>query len=54
VDDSPAVLDSARDYGIRWLLAVLRPDSKGPLHEAGEYPAIHDFSEITRGLRCII
>ena len=54
VDDSPNVLDSARDYGIRWLLAVLRPDSRGPVREPGAYPAIHDFSEITRDLRCTI
>jgi putative hydrolase of the HAD superfamily len=52
VDDSPSVLDSAKEYGINWLLVVLRPDSKGPVREAGEYAAIHDFSEIARGLRC--
>lgn len=51
VDDSQSVLDSAREYGIRWLLAVLCPDSKGPLREAAGYPAIRDFSEITGGLR---
>jgi putative hydrolase of the HAD superfamily len=54
VDDSPSVLASARNYGIRWLLAVLRPDSKGPLREAGGYPAIHDFKEISSGLRCTV
>jgi putative hydrolase of the HAD superfamily len=54
VDDSPSVLDSAREYGINWLLAVLCPDSKGPLREAGEYQAIRDFSEITPGLRCMV
>jgi len=54
VDDSTSVLDSAKDYGIRWLLEILKPDSTGPLREAGKYPAIHDFSEITGGLRCTI
>ena len=54
VDDSVSVLAAAKAYGIRWLLAVLRPDSKGPVLEAGEYPAIHDFKEITAGLRCTI
>ena len=54
VDDSHSVLASAREYGIRWLLAVLRPDSKGPVRDAGDYPAIHDFKEITSGLRCTI
>lgn len=54
VDDSQSVLDSAREYGIRWLLAVLRPDSTGPVREVSDYQAIHDFSEITSGLRCTI
>ena len=54
VDDSLPVLDSARAYGIQWLLAVLRPDSRGPDKEAGGYPAIHDFSALTRGLRCSV
>ncbi len=46
VDDSPAVLASAREYGIRWLLRVLRPDTRGPVREPEGYDAIHDFSEI--------
>jgi putative hydrolase of the HAD superfamily len=50
VDDNRSVLDAAKAYGIRWLLAVLRPDSKGPLKHPGDYPAIHDFSEVMAGL----
>jgi len=46
VDDSPSVLASARHYGIRWLLRVLRPDTHGPLREAEGFDAIHDFSEV--------
>lgn len=46
VDDSQSVLLSAKNYGIRWLLAVIKPDTKGPLREAGEFDAIRDFSEI--------
>jgi len=46
VDDSAAVLESARVYGIRWLLRVLRPDTRGPLREAEGFPAIRDFSEV--------
>ncbi len=46
VDDSQSVLLSAKNHGIRWLLAVLKPDTKGPLREAGEFDAIRDFSEI--------
>lgn len=50
VDDNPSVLESAQGYGIRWLLAVLRPDSMAPPKPAGDYPSIHDFSEIMPGL----
>jgi len=46
VDDSPAVLASAREYGIRWLLRVLKPDSRSPARGAEGFPAIHDFSEL--------
>ncbi|MEW7979882.1 MAG: GMP/IMP nucleotidase [gamma proteobacterium symbiont of Phacoides pectinatus] len=46
VDDSHAVLAAARGYGIRWLLAVLRPDSRQPPKGDGGFAAIHDFSEI--------
>ncbi|VAX09542.1 GMP/IMP nucleotidase YrfG [hydrothermal vent metagenome] len=46
VDDSLAVLQSARQYGFRWLLAVLKPDSRGPVKDTADFPAIHDFSEI--------
>ncbi len=52
VDDSFSVLQSAENYGIKWLLAVVAADSKGPLREAGHFPAIHDFSEVIRGLYC--
>lgn len=46
VDDSPSVLASARAYGIRWLLRVLKPDSRSPARDAEGFPAIHDFSEL--------
>jgi len=50
VDDSLAVLRSAREYGFRWLLAVVRPDSRGPVRKVTNFPVIHDFSEIMPGL----
>ncbi|MEJ2611561.1 MAG: GMP/IMP nucleotidase [Candidatus Thiodiazotropha sp.] len=53
VDDSPAVLESARQYGIRSILAILKPDSKQPVREASEFLSVEDFSEITSGLRCL-
>ena len=46
VDDSLSVLRSARSYGIRYLLAVLQPDSKGPARDVGDFEAIHRFDEI--------
>jgi len=53
VDDSPKVLASARGYGIRWLLAILRPDSLGAPREVGEFPAITDFSTLKKSLEAI-
>jgi putative hydrolase of the HAD superfamily len=50
VDDSPRVLAAAKEYGIRWILAVLKPDSKQPVRENKDYLAIRDFSEICVGL----
>ncbi len=46
VDDSRPVLESARDYGMGWLLRVLRPDTRGPVRPSDGFKAIHDFSEI--------
>ena len=50
VDDSLPVLRSARRYGIRHLLAVRHPDSKGPPREVDEFPAIEGFHELLQGL----
>jgi 5'-nucleotidase len=46
IDDSLPVLDSARDYGICHLLAVLRPDTRGPAKSTGGYAAVTTFGEI--------
>ncbi|MCB1857399.1 MAG: GMP/IMP nucleotidase [Gammaproteobacteria bacterium] len=46
VDDSAAVLRSARAYGIRWLFRVVRPDTQGPLRQGEGFSAIRGFSEI--------
>ena len=45
VDDNLSVLQSAQSYGIRWLLAVLKPDSQAPMRRAEGFEAIRDFSE---------
>ncbi|MDX5299406.1 MAG: GMP/IMP nucleotidase [Gammaproteobacteria bacterium] len=46
IDDSPPVLESARRFGIRHLLAVLAPDSRQPPRLEGEFPALHHFDEL--------
>jgi len=50
VDDSPSVLRAAQDYGVRWLLAVLAPDSREPDREPGEFPAIRHFADLLPGM----
>ncbi len=46
VDDNLSILRAARAYGIAHLVSVLRPDSAHPPRPPGEFPAIHDFSEL--------
>ncbi len=50
VDDNPEVLASARDYGIRHLLAVRCPDNQAPAREFAGFEAICRFSEVLPGL----
>lgn len=46
VDDSLPVLDAARDYGIRHLIAIRTPDTKLPPKDTRGYPAIDSFAEL--------
>jgi len=46
VDDSLPVLRSAHRYGIQFLLAVHKPDSKDEARDVGEFEAIHSFLDI--------
>ena len=46
VDDSLPVLDSARSYGIRHLIAITRPDTRQPPKATADYPAIATFTEV--------
>ncbi len=46
IDDSLPVLRAARAYGIGQLLAVRRPDSKGPVKHTEEFPAVRSFRDI--------
>ncbi len=50
VDDSLAVLNSARVYGIEQLISVSRPDSQQAKREIDEFLAIEDFRELMCGL----
>ena len=50
IDDSEAVLNSARLFGIAHLISVSKPDSKQPKKEVVDYPAIEDFRELMAGL----
>lgn len=46
VDDHLPILCAACEYGIAYLVSMLRPDSTHPPKPPGEFPAIHDFSEL--------
>jgi len=46
VDDNLYALRSARRYGIAWLLAVSKPDTRAPERDVGEFAAIRHFSDI--------
>ena len=46
VDDSLSVLRSAREYGIQYLLAVFKPDTRGPVREVEDFDAINGFDDI--------
>jgi len=50
IDDSLAVLNSARLFGIAHLISVSKPDSKQPKKDVTDYPAIEDFRELMFGL----
>lgn len=50
IDDSPRVLQAARDYGFRHLIAVLAPDTQAPPNPGGAYPAIHGFGDLLPSL----
>ena len=49
IDDSLAVLRSAREYGIAHLLAVYKPDSQKGGRDVEEFEAIRSYREIMPG-----
>lgn len=50
VDDSLAVLNSARQYGIRHLISVSKPDSTRPSKKNDGFQSIEDFRVLMQGL----
>ncbi len=46
IDDSLPVLRSAKQFGIKYLLAVSQPDSQKPIKPSEEFDAISDFKQI--------
>lgn len=51
IDDNPAVLESAREFGIRHLLGIKQPDSTQPERELEEFIALDRFAAILPGER---
>lgn len=51
IDDNPAVLESAREFGIRYLLGIKQPDSTRPERELEEFIALDRFAAILPGER---
>ena len=50
VDDSLAVLNSARQFGISHLISISKPDTRMPKKQIIDYPSIEDFRELMPGL----
>ncbi|MDH5610906.1 MAG: GMP/IMP nucleotidase [Gammaproteobacteria bacterium] len=46
IDDNLEVLESAEHYGIKYLLAILQPDSQADEVETKHFHAVHRFSEV--------
>jgi len=50
VDDSVAVLNSARTFGIAHLVSISKPDSQRPVKQVAEFVAVEDFRALMPGL----
>lgn len=46
VDDSLSVLRAAQAFGVKWLRAILRPDSKQPPRATAEFPAVPYIADL--------
>ncbi|MEE9327235.1 MAG: GMP/IMP nucleotidase [Cocleimonas sp.] len=50
IDDNLDVLNTAREYGVKHLLAISQPDSQQPLKDTKDYVAIECYSQLMRSL----
>lgn len=50
VDDSLPVLRAAQGFGIAHLVSISKPDSRAPVREITEFPAVEDFRALMAGL----
>lgn len=46
IDDTASVLEAARQFGVRYLLTLLQPDSRQARRQAIDFPGILHFDEI--------
>ena len=46
IDDSLPVLLAAREFGIRWLRAIRRPDQSQPARDTGEFAGVDSIAEL--------
>jgi len=46
IDDTPRILSSAEEYGIKYLVCINKPDSKMPAEKSGKFIDIENFDEI--------
>ena len=49
IDDSEVILKSAQEYGIRHLLCIEQPDSKGEARQSENFAMINSFKQILDG-----
>ncbi|MDO9105304.1 MAG: GMP/IMP nucleotidase [Methylovulum sp.] len=50
VDDNLTVLAAAQNFGIGYLVSIIKPDTRLPKRDITDYPAIEDFRELMAGL----
>lgn len=51
VDDSLTILQAAKDFGIGHVLAVANPDSKKPVKQIEDFPAVTDYRVLLDDIR---